>query len=199
VRSKTPLTVTILGGVAALALTGCTPQTGGSGGPTTATSTTTASSAPTIANPLNTANYQKNLCGGLTAAQLAPYVGTVGDSGNVDGQSGSSSCGLHPKDNSMATVYLAIYPTQTASDMLASASNFPYSKKLDPIQGYPALTTSQGNPPNGECGTSVAVADHVVVEVSAQASSSSFQYYNNMCAVTEALAPQLVSNLKTSG
>jgi hypothetical protein len=188
--------VTILGGVAVLALAGCNNNTGGTAAPTSTTTTT--SSAPAIANPIDTANYQKNLCAGLTSAQLAPYVGNVGTS-SVDNEAKHSSCSMHPQDTHMATVYFEIYPSQTVTEMFASAANFPYSKKLDPIQGYPAQTTSQGNPPDGECGTTIAVSDHVVVGISAQASSKSYQYYNNMCAVTEALAPQLISNLKASG
>jgi hypothetical protein len=197
VRSKTTLTVTVLGGIAALALTGCSPTTTG-GTPSTASSTTTTSSAPAIANPLDTTKLQQNLCGGLTPQQAAPYMGKI-DSTNIDKQPKSSACDLFPSDTALATISVLIYPNLTVSDMIATGRNFPFSKNLDPIQGYPAQTTSQGNPPSGECSTSVAVADHVVVGIEAQAASKSYQYYNNMCAVSEALAPELISNLKASG
>lgn len=195
-RSKTTLTVTVLGGVAALALAGCTPNTTG-GTATTANSATTTSSAPAIANPLDTTKLQQNLCGGLTPQQLAPYLGTVRKT-NTDNEAKYTSCQLLPADNSLATIAISIFPNFTVSDMLATASSYPYSKNLAPVQGYPAQSTSQGNPPKGECATSVAVADHVVVSIEAQVSSGN-QYYDNTCAASELLAPVLVGNLKASG
>lgn len=193
-RSKTPLTVTILGGVAALALVGCsTPQTGGTA--TTASSTTTTSNAAAIANPLDTTKLQKDLCSGLTPAQLQPYVGKVKNT-SPDKNSTSSSCALFPTDVNQATVSIVVFPNLTVKDMQATKKNFPYSKDLAPIQGYPAQDVSLGNPPDGECTTSVAVADHVVVSVEVQASNPSFPNYNNMCVASEALAPVLISNLK---
>jgi hypothetical protein len=194
VRSKTPFTVTILGGIVALALTGCNNNPGTPSASTSSTNTTT-SSAPTIANPLDTSKLQQNLCAGLTQAQLDPYMGKV-DSTKVDNKSSSTSCLLFPADLSGTNISVTVYPKQTVSEMIASGANFPYSKNLAPIQGYPAQSSSQENPPHGECGTSVAVSDHVVVEVSARNATQSYQYYNNMCAVTEALAPMLVSNIK---
>lgn len=196
-RSKTTLTVTVLGGIAALALTGCSPTTTG-GAPTTASSTTTTSSAPAIANPLDTTKLQQNLCGGLTAAQLVPYVGQVKNT-NTESDAKSSGCDLFPTDITLATVSISIFPNLTPDAMIASGRNFPYSKNLAPIQGYPAQSSSQLNPPNGECGTTVSVSDHVAIEVSVQQSNKSNQYYNNTCAASEALAPMLISNLKASG
>jgi Protein of unknown function (DUF3558) len=192
----TPLTATILSGITALVLTSCSTTQPGTPSPNTTTATT--SSAPTIANPLNTTNLQKNLCGGLTAAQLAPYVGTVRDT-NVDNESKSKSCSWFPTNVNLASISLTVFPNLTVSDMFATGANFPYSKKLDPIQGYPAQDTSQGNPPYGECATAIAVSDHVVVEVESQASGHNYQYYNNMCPVNEALIPAVISNLKASG
>jgi hypothetical protein len=197
VRSKTQLTVAVLGTMAGLVLAGCTPdQTGGT--PTTGSSTATTSSAPAIANPLDTTKLQQNLCGGLTPGQLAPYVGTVRKN-NTDNEAKYSSCQLYPNDTNLVTVGISVFPNLTVSDMIATGANYPYSKNLAPVQGYPAQSASQGNPPTGECATSVAVADHVVVSIEAQTASKSNQYYNNMCAVSEALAPELISNLKASG
>ena len=191
----TPLTLTIMGGIAALVVSGCSSSQSGTPSPSTTTATT--SSAPASTNPLNTTNFQKNLCGGLTPAQLAPYMGTVSDHSTRNAPK-SSACNLDPGDTHMASISISIFPNLTASDMYASGRNFPYSKNLDPVQGYPAQDASQGNPPSGECSTSVAVSDHVVVTVEAL-SSTGFQYYNNMCQVSEALAPMLISNIKSSG
>ena len=196
-RSKTPLTVTVLGGVAALALVGCTPNTTGGSG-TTASSTTTTSSAPAVANPLDTTKLQQNLCAGLTPAQLAPYLGQARNT-NIDKTAEYSGCDLNPTDNDLATVSVNLYPNMTPDAMVASGRSFPYNKNLDPIQGYPASDTSQMDPPNGECGTKVTVADHVTVEVSVQQASTSSPYHNNTCAASEALVALLVGNLKTSG
>ena len=60
------------------------------------------------------------------------------------------------------------------------------------------MDASQGNPPNGMCGTSVAVADRVVVEVIAQNSTHTNPHYINTCTASEALAEQLINNLKAS-
>jgi Protein of unknown function (DUF3558) len=193
----TSLTTTIVGGIAALVLVGCSNPQSGTPSPST-TTTTTSSSAPAIANPLDTTNLQKNLCGGLTAAQLAPYVGTVSNT-NVANDAKSKSCQWFPSDTNQATIALSVYPNLTVSDMYATGANFPFSKKLDPMQGYPTQDTSQGNPPYGECSTAIAVSDHVVVEVESQAASHNYQYYNNMCVVSEALAPILINNIKASG
>lgn len=197
-RSKTPLTVTVLGGIAALALAGCS-GTGGTAGPTTGASTTTAtSSADTVSNPLDTTKFQQNLCSGLTPAQLAPYMGQV-RSTNPASKPDNAGCDLLPVDNDMATVSINFYPKLGPSAMIASGSNFPYSKNLNPIQGYPAQDSSQTNPPNGECGTSVSVSNQVTVEVSVQQANRSSQYYNNTCAASEALILLLLDNIKTSG
>lgn len=196
-RSKTPLTVTVLGGVAALALAGCNPNSTG-GSATTASSTTTTSSAPAIANPLDTSKLQQNLCSGLTAAQVAPYAGQIKNT-EVTTKTEYSGCDMLPTDIHMAPVSINLYPNMTSSAMVASGRSFPYSKNLDPIQGYPASDSSQTDPPNGECGTKVTVADHVTVEVAVQQADTSSPYYNNTCAASEALAALLVGNLKTSG
>jgi len=198
VRSKTTLTVTILGGVAALALAGCNNNPGGTASSTTGTSTTTAtSSADTVSNPLDTTKLQQNACGGLTPAQLAPYMGQVGNTSPVS-KSDYTGCDLHPVDVHMAAVSITVYPNLGPSAMIASGGNFPYAKKLDPIQGYTTQDTSTTNPPNGICATAAAVSDHVTVEVQVQTGKSS-QYYNNTCAASEALLPLLLDNIKASG
>lgn len=197
-RSKTTLTVTILGGVAALALTGCS-NTGGTPGPTTgATTTTTAkSNADTVSNPLDTTKLQQDLCSGLTPAQVAPYMGQVGKSSPNKSDS-STACTLFPQDGHQANVSITVYPNMTPTAMIASGANFPYSKKLAPIQGYPAQDTSQNDSPSADCSTNVSVADHVVVAIEAQ-SIEGYQYYSNMCAVSEALVAMLLNNIKASG
>ena len=196
-RSKTPLTVTVLGGIAALALAGCTPNTTG-GSATTASSTTATSNAPAIANPLDTGKLKQNLCVGLTPTQMAPYLGQLRKT-EATTKSEYSGCDLFSTDNNMATLSINLYPNMTPDAMVASGRSFPYSKNLDPIQGYPASESSQASPPNGECGTKVTVADHVTVEVAVDQSNTSSPYYNNTCAASDALAALLVGNLKASG
>jgi hypothetical protein len=193
VRSKTTLTVSILGGVAVLTLAGCNNNPG-TAGPAPSSTAAATSSAAAITNPLDTSKFKQNLCTALTAAQLAPYMGKV-DSTNVENKSTSSACDLFPADGHMANISILYYPNLTASSMIASGANFPYSKNLAPTQGYPTQSTSQGNPPTGECSTSVAIADHEVVGIEAQSTSGN-PNYNNMCVVSEALAPLLVSNIK---
>ena len=196
-RSKTTLTVTVLGGIAALALAGCS-GTGGTAGPTTGASTTTAtSSGPTISNPLDTTKFQQDLCSGLTPAQLAPYMGQVGNK-NAVSKTDNAGCDLHPADIHKPAVSIDFYPKLGPSAMIASGSNFPYFKNLDPIQGYPAQDSSMANPPNGQCGTSISVSDHVTVGVQVQLTDTSSQYYNNTCAASEALASLLLDNIKAS-
>jgi hypothetical protein len=197
VRSKTTLTVTILGGVAALALTGCS-NPGGTASPITGASTTTAtSSADKVSNPLDTTKLQQNLCSGLTPAQLAPYMGQVGTSSPVN-QSDYTGCNLHPADINMASVAITVYPKLGPSALIATSGNYPYAKQLSPIQGYTAQDTSTATPPNGICSTAAAVSDHVSVEVQVQVGKTS-QYYNNTCAASEALLPLLLDNIKASG
>ena len=198
-RSKTTLTVTVLGGIAALALTGCS-GTGGTAGPTTTgTSTTTAtSSVDTVANPLNTTKLQGNLCGGLTPAQLAPYVGQVRSTNPVS-KPDNAGCDLFPTDIHMTTVSINIYPNLGPSAMIASNSNFPYAKNIAPIEGYTARNTAIQNPPNGQCSTSAAVSSHVTVEIAVQWSDPNSQYYKNPCTVSDALTPMLLDNIKASG
>lgn len=197
-RSKTTLTVTVLGGVAALVLVACNNTPGGTASPATSSTSATTNSAPAIANPLDTAKLQQNLCNGLTATQLAPYVGQVKNT-QATTKSEYSGCDMFPTDINLAAVSINLYPNMTPSAMVASGRSFPYSKSLDPIQGYPASDSSQGNQPNGECGTKVTVADHVTVEVAVEQSNTSSPYYNNTCAASEALAALLVGNLKASG
>ncbi|MFI9384304.1 DUF3558 family protein [Kutzneria sp. NPDC052558] len=197
-RSKTTLTVTILGGVTALALAGCNNNPGGTASPTTgATTTTTAtSSADTVSNPLDTTKLQQDLCSGLTPAQVAPYMGQVSNS-TPDKNDTSSACTLFPQDGHQANVSITVYPNMTPTAMFAGGANFPYSKKLDPIQGYPAQDTSQSGSPSGECSTNVSVADHVVVAIETQ-SIDGYKYHSNMCAVSEALVSNLLDNIKAS-
>ena len=197
-RSKTPLTVTVLGGIAALVLAGCNNNPGGTAGPATSTTTAATSSAPAIANPLDTTKLQQNLCAGLTPEQVAPYMGQVKNT-STDNQSKYSTCNLYPTDVTQASVSISVYPNLSPSGMIASGKDYPYSKNLGPIQGYPAQDTSQLNPPNGDCGTAVSVSDNVVVEVSVQQANKSSQYNNNTCAASEALAPLLLGNIKASG
>ncbi|WP_211765425.1 DUF3558 family protein [Kutzneria sp. CA-103260] len=190
--------MTILSGVAALALAGCNNNPGGTAGPTTGASTTTAtSSADTVSNPLDTTKLQQNLCGGLTPAQLAPYMGQVRTTSPVN-QSDYAGCDLLPADSGMATVSINVYPNLGPSAMIASNGNFPYAKNIAPIEGYTARNTGLKNPPNGECSTSAAVSSHATVEVSVQWADKSSQYYNNPCTVSDALTPLLLDNIKAS-
>ena len=196
-RSKTTLTVTVLGGIAALALTGCS-NPGGTAGPTTGASTTTAtSSADKVSNPLDTTKLQQNLCGGLTPAQLAPYLGQVRTTNPVS-KPDQAGCDLLPADNNMATVSINVYPKLGPSAVIAGFANFPYAKSIAPIEGYPASNTSLLSTPTGNCATGVSVSDHVTVEVSVQQPNKSSQYYNNTCAASDALVQLLLDNIKAS-
>ncbi|MFC0433282.1 DUF3558 family protein [Kutzneria buriramensis] len=190
--------MTILGGIAALALAGCNNNTGGTAGPSPSSTTATAGTSTAVANPLDTTKLQQNLCTGLTAAQLTPYVGQVKNTSSVN-KTDYSGCDMFPTDVHMAAVSVNVYPNTTPSAMIAANSNFPYSKNLAPIQGYTARDTSLLPQPQGKCATAVAVADHVVVEVEVEQSDASSQYYNNTCAASEALVTTLVGNLKASG
>ncbi len=197
-RSKTTLTVTILGGVAALALAGCNNNPGGTAGPTTGATTTTAtSSADTVSNPLDTTKLQQNLCAGLTPAQLAPYMGQV-ERTSPASKPDNSGCDIFPTDVNMASVSINFYPKLGPSAMIASNGNFPYAKNIAPIEGYAARNSSILNPPTGNCSTTVAVSDHVAVEVGMQQSNQSSQYYNNTCAASDTLVQMLLDNIKAS-
>lgn len=189
----------ILCGIAALTLTGCSsPQTSTPDISPAPSTTATNSSAPAVANPLDIKKLQADPCGALTTAQLASYMGAV-EGSEKKADSKVITCTWKPSDIYKPYISLSIYPSFDSNDMYETGNNLPFHQKISPIKGYPALNQSLGSDTIGTCQTDVAVADPGVAEVHAVDSTATYQYYNNMCVVSDALVQALIGNLKTEG
>ena len=180
---------------------GCGSQNPSGSGSTTTTAPTT-SSSPSVPNPLSLAALTSNPCNGLSATQLAPYLGTVrkADPSPADGSDGPS-CDYFPADLNEATISISTLPSFGGPANLGQAG-VEWSERTVDISGYPAEHVSLGGPTgpqNGECGTVVVVSDQAAFEVHVQTSDSSYRYYSNLCTVSDALAPDVITYLKSGG
>jgi hypothetical protein len=199
--------------VAAVALAGCGPNTGPVAEPTgpgsipssfpQSQSPDPTGSASQISQPLDTAKLEANVCAGLTDGQLIVYMGGIR---KKDVQTGTNGpvCVTFPADAHQPDVSISVQniPAPTEDALYDSLQMFPWRQKVDPILGYPAVDSAPGSnaSTSGQCETTVAVNDsHTVMVQFSAIMAQSNQYYSKACTASEALAKELVQNLKTGG
>jgi hypothetical protein len=185
-----------------LVLSGCSShQQHGQGVPSASVNPETTTSLPPISNPLDVDKLQADPCKGLTAEQLAPYMGNIRRS-SVSQHDNGPSCDWIAEDGHMANIYMNIYPKLAGvGGLYGSGALFPYFQRVAPVAGYPAVHSalSADGPQAGECETTVAVSDHGVFGVRASATEPSYPHYRDACVVTDALAAAAIGNLKNGG
>ena len=195
------LTSTLATGVAlaTLLLGGCSTSNPGTADSTTTAPARATSSVAAVANPLDVAKIQKDPCGALSAAQLAPFMGEIRNA-TPDLTNGDFTCNWDPSDVNKLSVSVNVYPTIGGPAGVYSAkTGYNYFEKIDSISGYPAVHAATGTnaPRNGLCRTIVAVSDKAAFDVFAQNSTSSDPHYATMCTVTDQLVQQVITNLTT--
>jgi hypothetical protein len=207
VRSKV-LASLIVGGIAFVAVAGCTSGSTGSavpsGSPTTSAAASTTPKSE-ITDPLNVDKLVGDICSGFTDAQLAPYLGALSgkDASTV---ANGPLCTFRPKDPLGPTVGGAVanIPASTQEALYESQRGFAWRQKISPIAGYPAVDASTaGNPADpahgGDCSTDVAVNDKQYIGVDFSVTNTSDPNFTKACTVSEALAAVLVQNIKSGG
>lgn len=194
--------VTAACGIVVLTLAGCSSKPPpGQAPPTSSLVTEPSSSVPAITSPLNANNLQSDPCGGLSSAQLASYMGQIRKVERNDLENGPG-CNWYPEDGNQADVSLNFFSKLVGvNGLYASGSLFPYFERAGLVGGYPAVHEAQGakGPQAGECETIVAVSDHGIFGIYVTASQSSYAYYKDMCAASDALAVAAIENLKKVG
>ncbi|HEX3779011.1 MAG TPA: DUF3558 domain-containing protein [Pseudonocardiaceae bacterium] len=180
---------------------GCASSGTPTAGPTSNDSTPTTSTSPKseISDPLDLTKFSANVCNGLTATQVAPYLATVGTT-KVQQTNNGPVCSVLPTDISKPTLGVGVVniATPTQELLYEAQSSFPWRQKISPIAGYPAVNASQGNgPPTGDCATDVAVNATQSLHIEFTDTEPSGQYYNQPCAPSEALMAELIQNIKS--
>jgi hypothetical protein len=183
-------------------LAGCTsgtataPPSNSTTGPRTSTSPTSE-----ITDPLDLAKFAANTCSGLTDAQVAPYLGSVGTRKAAPTDNGQV-CSILPTDISKPTLGVGVVniATPTQELLYQAQSNFPWRQKISPIAGYPAVDASRrSGPASGDCATNVAVNDTQSLHIEFTDTEPSGQYYGQSCAPSEALMAELIQAIKSGG
>jgi hypothetical protein len=139
-------------------------------------------------------------CSGLTAAQLAPYMGTLQRSTKSQYNNGTG-CLFEPVDGNQPSFSVLAYPSNSGPGTLTQAS-FPWQESAGNIAGYPAEHQSQGGasgPVTGDCQTMVAVSDQASVAVYMDDANPNYQYNKTACVPTDKLAAELIANIKGGG
>ncbi|RJQ68881.1 DUF3558 domain-containing protein [Pseudonocardiaceae bacterium YIM PH 21723] len=185
---------TVVCSVAMLALAGCNP--GSSKNPGESPSTTP--SASSVSNPLSADKLAADPCTGLTDAELATYSGQIRQRVNQSDDD-VKACLFRAVDGNKLNASVEVYPkTPGATGIEAAAGNFPYFKKIDPIDGYPAYNRAGTSTVAGTCTSIVAVNDKSAVAVAASSTSGS-EYYSKPCTVSDALVKLVIAKLKAGG
>jgi hypothetical protein len=191
-------------GLVALTLAaGCTSSGTPTAGPTSSDANPATSTAPKseISDPLDLTKFSANTCGGLTDAQVAPYLGGVRAKNPQSGNNGPV-CAILAQGFSGAGLGVGVVNIATPTQQLLyeSDSTFPWREKIDPIAGYPAVNDSQGSTSTtGDCATDVAVNDKQSLHIEFTVTSSSDPYYSKPCTVSEAMMAALIQNIKSGG
>ena len=189
--------------VAAGCTTSGTPTA--SGGPTpgsvsgSASSVTSTTRKSQIADPLDLGKLTANVCGGLTDAQVGPYLGPVGER-NPQKENNGPVCAILAQGTSGTGLGVGVINIATPNQELLyeAHSIFPWREKISPIAGYPAVDASQGaSPTTGDCATDVAVNDEQSLHIQFTAVSPSDHNYSKPCSVSEALMAVLIQNIKS--
>jgi len=155
-----------------------------------------------IANPLSVGELARDVCSGLTEAQLTPYMGTIRRRESSEDVRKVPFCGWDPDSGHMASVALyANVDSDNVADLYERRLGDNFFEKVPLIAGYPAVRRSQApdGPTHGDCLVTVAVAERATVAVYSNTVGKDFQYYTSMCAVSEKLAAAAVENLKARG
>jgi hypothetical protein len=189
-------------GIAVLAVAGCSSKIKpGQASPAPSSVPAPTSSVPAIVNPLDTNKLQADPCSGLTAAQLAPYMGPIRTVERADADNGPG-CNWFQEDGHLAGASMHVYPKLAGvNGLYDSGSFFPYFERAGLVGGYPATHSAQGTGPqtSGDCETTVAVAEHGIFGVYVTASNPAYAHYKDMCTVSDALVVAAIDNLKKAG
>jgi hypothetical protein len=196
---RTRFAAGVLGGVVLVgALGGCGAGSTVTGSPQGRAPATSTSPRPQIADPLDLGHLTANTCAGLTAAQVAPYLGALGHT-KADTADNGPLCDYLAADVSKPLLAIGVInvPTPTQDLLYGSAANLPWRKRIDPIAGYPAIDASADAGAQGDCATSIAVNDTQSLNVHFAETDPTGQYYANPCRASETLAAQLIKNIQS--
>lgn len=194
--------VTVGSGLVALVwLAGCTASGTPTGTPTSSATSTAASTTPKseISDPLDLTKFSADICGGLTDAQVAPYLGTVGARKSQQVSNGPD-CAILDQGTSGAGLGVGVVniATPTQELLYEAQSTSPWRAKISPIAGFPAVDDSQGSgPPTADCSTDVAVNDKQSLHIQFTVTSPTDPNYSKPCTVSEALMALLIQNIKS--
>ncbi|HWE89539.1 MAG TPA: DUF3558 family protein, partial [Pseudonocardiaceae bacterium] len=150
--------------------------------------------------PLDVAKVTNDPCSGLTAAQLAPYMGTLQRSTKSQYNNGTG-CLFEPADGHQAGIGVLVCPSNSGPGTLTQ-SGFPWQEPAGDIAGYPAEHQSQGGasgPATGDCQTMVAVSNQASLAVYIDDSEPDYKYYTDACTAADKLAAELIANIKGGG
>lgn len=202
VRSKISAAI-VVGGIALVALAGCTsgsatPQHG-SGGTTTTTSATSTAPQSEIANPLDVSKLSNSVCSGLTDAQVAPYMGAIA-SKTVQSTDNGPQCAYLPQKSGGPTASVTVMnlAAPTEDSLYATQAELPWRQKIPAISGFPAVNASSTFDPatGGECITLAAVNAKQTLRIDFSLTDSSDANFAKPCTVSQALMPDLIQNVQ---
>lgn len=192
----------LLGGIAVVAIAGCTsgPTSPSDGGTTTAAPVTSASKSE-IASPLDISKFSGDTCSGLTDSQIAPYMAELRNKQQQAGDNGPI-CTFMPKNPLGPTVTIGVQNTATPTQdsLYDSLSNFSWREKIPAVSGYPAANASTaGNSTGGDCETVVAVNEKQNLYVQFSDTSESDPNYAKPCTVSNSLVAAMIQNIQAGG
>jgi hypothetical protein len=151
-----------------------------------------------ISNPLDISKFTADACAGLTAAQVAPYLGAV--EGKDPGRSSRGPlCTFQPQDVTGPSLGVGEVDiaTPTEESLYESEGSFPWRRKISPIASYPAVNASADPGGQGDCTAQVAVSDTQNLHVEFTATDKAGPYYQRPCVAATALMALLIQNIKS--
>ncbi|MEU5257641.1 DUF3558 domain-containing protein [Amycolatopsis sp. NPDC021455] len=188
---------------AAILVAGCSTDVTGHATPSTDAATSAnpggdGLGVPKVAQPIDTARYEKQPCAALTAGQLSQLGITTQPKPDLANKLGPS-CEWNAFDQAGFTIGATLL---TVGSSLAKVykqhdqGQWPFFKPVADVSGYPGvLLDSLDAQPKGKCQLVVAVRDDLVYSVQGDLDPDSTDYANP-CSIVQKAAEMAVSTMK---
>lgn len=187
----------------AFAAAGCSPTpVGGSGTPTTSSTSSSdalAPGTPNVAHPLDTTAFQKAPCSVLTAAQLKQF--NIGATGKAQDDPLGPHCGWADNFGPSKIGLSVIFATAGSglSDIYSQKAQYVAFQPLSDIDGYPAVIAMTDDArPQGDCKVSIGVSNQLFISVEGviQTGANGAPDATQPCPRIQAIATAMVTTMK---
>lgn len=193
-----------------LALTACTPETGGTASPSSSTPGQASSSGsadevpgngvPKVENPLDISHFQQTPCDSLTSDQSKELLGPdVTTKPAVDDPAGPT-CHWNVPAISQASVGVTYFKRTRlgiTSIYKAKDTTYPFFMPMDPIDGYPIVAFGETDERNsrGRCSIAIGTSDTQQVDLSISLPEAKIGK-KDPCTAARDVASKVLDNLR---